>query len=240
MSKKELIVEQIRDMLMNGTTSVIPGGAYLRGVLDFRQDLKQRRVIHFLEFFLSEVGKISGKSEDEILDASTNEEFIDIFDSVIEKIHQTKSEQKAKRFSDLLIKQIVEPLPDYFILKIINILHGLNDIQIHMLKKLNDNHHGKYFSNSFYDLFGESLVNEYGFYNLSLTDDTVIKVHETELELYLKDLVSLGFVLHELENKLKHPGKHRIDEKLSLQKREKYRISKSGKSFLNLITTEQI
>lgn len=241
MSKKELRGEQIRDMLMNGTTSLFPGGAFLKDVLDFRQDLKQRRIIKFLDSFLEELNEITSKSEGDILDACTTEEFIDIFDSVIEKIQQTKSEQKAKRFSDLLIKQTIEPFPDYFMLKVIDILHSLNDVQIHMLDKLRfSEHFGVSNSNTFYDIFGKSVQNENGFYNISLTDKVVVKVSKVELELYFNDLVSLGFIKHEVRNELKHPGKYKpIDARPSLKTKEKFYISKSGKSFIDLFTSNQ-
>lgn len=238
MSKKEISGEQIRDILMNGSTSLIPGGTYLKGILNFRQDLKQNRAIHFLESFINGLSEIKGKSNEEILETCKTEDFIDVFDAVIDKVQQTKSEQKAKRFSDLLLKQIIDPLPDYFMIKIIEILHRLNDVQIHMLLKLNERRSSRSkFSPAFYYLFGESDNNERDIFHVSLTPDVIVKVYERELELYLKDLVSLGLVNHWMDTKLKSPRNNRPNEQASIVTYEDYRISKTGKAFLELLGT---
>lgn len=238
MSKKEISGDQIREVLMNGTTSLIPGTTFLQDILNYRQNLKQKRIIHFLDSFINGLSEIQGKSNEEVLETCKTEEFIDIFDSIITKVHHTSSEQKAKRFLSLLRNQVVDPLPDYYVLKVVDILDRLNDIQMVMILKLKDHAFGINKSSSlYYNFMGKEDEQDYSSILVELSSNNIVNVSKIDLELYLRDLISQGLVNLKSRSMLKHQAKHRVNERSTLKTMEIIELSKSGKSFIELLST---
>lgn len=238
MSEKESKGELIKENVGEFFGIFIPGHPFMTSILNFRDDLKRKRIQLFLEELTIALARATDKTEDEILSLCTTEDFIDIFESTIIKVHQTKSLEKSKRFSNLLVNQIIDPQPDYYILKIIDIIHTLNDVQVFMLQKLSIrsfNKDGNTSWHMYYGYFGKSDKNDNNLILIDLTPTVSVKVHKDELQLYLNDLVSLGLVDRKLETKLKHPRESRPNEKFSLDEKETYSISNSGKSFLELL-----
>jgi effector-binding domain-containing protein len=238
MSKKEITGEQIREVLMNSSNSLIPGATFLQDILNYRQNLKQKRIIHFLDSFINGLGDIQGKSNEEVLETCKTEEFVDVFDSIITKVHHTSSEQKARRFSSLLKNQVIDPLPDYYILKVVDILDRLNDIQMVMILKLKDHPYGIKKSNSLFTFMGKEVDQDYNTVLVEISSNNTVRVSKSDLELYLRDLTSQGLVNLKSKSVLKRPGKHRVNERSSLKTMEIIELSKSGKSFLEILSTE--
>jgi hypothetical protein len=77
-------------------------GPVINEVIEIRGRIKQDRLNKFIEILAT---GLTGKTEinDAIL---KTEDFIDLFESVIKRVVQTKSEAKHKRYRDILIKQI--------------------------------------------------------------------------------------------------------------------------------------
>jgi hypothetical protein len=99
---------------------------------DYRSRLKQERLNSFThllaEFFIENPGT---KIED-----LRNEEFSDLFDSVLQKISQTKSKEKHKRFRDILTLHIQnQDLGTDNSEIYLDLVSSLNEISINILKE---------------------------------------------------------------------------------------------------------
>src|SRR5690554_2222725 len=138
MSDKEAKGEIVRKGFEALVGGLIPGYGVLTSIVNFYADIKRERVLQFLDEFSIALGAITDKTQEEILAICTTEDFIDILDAVIQKVHMTKSELKIERFKNLLLKQVVDPEPDYLMGKYVGLIHELNDIQVCMLKRINN------------------------------------------------------------------------------------------------------
>src|SRR5690554_304947 len=254
MSDKEAKGEIVRKGFEALVGGLIPGYGVLTSMVNFYADIKRERVLQFLDEFSIALGAITDKTQEEILAICTTEDFIDILDAVIQKVHMTKSELKIERFKNLLLKQVVDPEPDYLMSKYVGLIHELNDIQVCMLKRINNQslEKDKSISLHFYlTYFGEYVVDNTDSiviesvlsttYNtdsivIELTAEKTVNVNCHELQLYLNNLVSLGLVDLIVKTKLKHPRQGWVGEKVSLVEKESYKISNSGKLFLEHLT----
>lgn len=236
MSDKEAKGEIVRKGFEALVGGLIPGYGVLTSMVNFYADIKRERVLQFLDEFSIALGAITDKTQEEILAICTSEDFIDILDAVIQKVHMTKSELKIERFKNLLLKQVVDPEPDYLMGKYVGLIHELNDIQMLMLKKLKSSkiyNKAPRHDNSLH--FGLWCEEDTGSVLIELTPQNVLKVHKSEVKLYLNNLVSLGLVDREIETKLKHPRPGRVGEKVSLVEKESYKISSSGRNIITLL-----
>jgi hypothetical protein len=77
-------------------------------VFDIRGRVKQERLNKFTELFAD---YFIGKSDFDS-DVLKSEDFGDLFEAVLRNVVQTKSEAKYRRYSDILIKQIENKLPN--------------------------------------------------------------------------------------------------------------------------------
>lgn len=100
--KKELLVSATKSAF-----SMIPfaGTALTELVFDYNGRIKQERINRFVEL-LSEY--FTHNHNVQIHNIKT-EDFNDLFESVIKKVVVTKSEEKTKRFRDILIKELNNP-----------------------------------------------------------------------------------------------------------------------------------
>src|SRR5690554_4189396 len=239
MSDKEAKGEIVRKGFEALVGGLIPGYGVLTSMVNFYADIKRERVLQFLDEFSIALGAITDKTQEEILAICTTEDFIDILDAVIQKVHMTKSELKIERFKNLLLKQVVDPESDYLMSKYVGLIHELNDIQVCMLKRINNQslEKDKSISLHFYlTYFGEYVVDNTDSMVIELTAEKTVNVNCHELQLYLNNLVSLGLVDLIVKTKLKHPRQGWVGEKVSLVEKESYKISNSGKLFLEHLT----
>ena len=88
--------------------SLIPfaGPALTELVFDYNGRIKQNRLNRFIEL-LSDYFK--DNSTDTNIENINTEDFNDLFESIIKKVFTTKSEEKVKRFRDILIKELNNP-----------------------------------------------------------------------------------------------------------------------------------
>jgi len=109
----------------------LPGGHLIEGFLNYRSGLKQHRIIEFAESFKAVLDENAGR---ELTSADfENEDFIDLFETVIGKVQNTKSQFKRDRFRNILAKQIVSPAPSHEVQSFIKLLDELGDVEIIML-----------------------------------------------------------------------------------------------------------
>lgn len=114
------------------------GGHLIEGVLNFRSNLKQKRILDFAERFKHVLEENLGRE----LDAKDfeNEDFIDVFEVVIDKVQKTRSEYKLERFRNILAKQIIDPSPNREVESYVKLLDELGDVEIIMLSLVEITH----------------------------------------------------------------------------------------------------
>lgn len=98
---------------------------------DYRSRIKQNRLNQFTVLLSEYFERAGGVNTENI----KNEEFSDLFESVLRRVTQTKSEKKHKRFRDILINQIensnhsIDNSETY-----LDLISSLNEIEIEILK----------------------------------------------------------------------------------------------------------
>jgi hypothetical protein len=120
-------VEVLREMVLG----FIPGGHLVEGFLNFNSGLKQSRIIDFAESLKKVLEENVGRE----LDSTDfeNEDFVYVFETVINKVQNTKSKFKRDRFRCILAKQIVSPALSHEVESYIKLLDELGDVEIIML-----------------------------------------------------------------------------------------------------------
>lgn len=106
-SKKTLV-----NSLVNASLGILPGGAYIVEGFNYYGKVKQERLNLFLEKFKE---YLEGCSLNEI-DAQflKSEDFQGLFESIIKKVSETKSENKRETFRKILINSIeAKKVSDY-------------------------------------------------------------------------------------------------------------------------------
>ena len=100
--KKEIIVSTVKSLF-----GAIPfGGTALNELFfEYNGQLKQKRLNQFVEILAENFTEDSEINLDNI----KTENFSDLFESVLRRVVQTKSELKLNRFKDILIKELNNP-----------------------------------------------------------------------------------------------------------------------------------
>ena len=132
--RRNEVAEQVQHSLAQVFLGFMPAGHVVNEFLNFRSNLKQKRVLKFSESVQNALSELSGK---EIDDATfTTEEFVDIFESIIQKVQNSNSEYKLQRFRNILVKQILEPADLFSTLRYIQLLDEMNDLHVIILLKM--------------------------------------------------------------------------------------------------------
>jgi hypothetical protein len=109
------------------------GQVFNEVLFDYRSRVKQNRLNSFTEL-LSDFFKADREID---LDALKSEDFLDLFESVIGGVLQTKSIEKHRRFRDVLANQIVNPNRSYENSgTYLDLITSMGEMEIHIL-----NHH---------------------------------------------------------------------------------------------------
>ncbi|MBL1279151.1 MAG: hypothetical protein COA33_002715 [Fluviicola sp.] len=112
--------------------SFIPAGAAVNSFLDYQAGLKQKRIIDFSEKFKDVLELILGRKLH--ADDFTNEDFVDIMESVMGKVQSTKSILKLELFKNILLKKVVTPsLERDTLIQAVKQVDELNESQIIIL-----------------------------------------------------------------------------------------------------------
>jgi hypothetical protein len=108
------------------------GNAISEVLFEYRSRVKQNRLNRFTEL----LGESFEENADFDLESLKTEEFIDVFESVLRKVSQTRSKEKLLRFRDILLRQMRSPKTeidnaDFFL----DLIGELDETAIHILKE---------------------------------------------------------------------------------------------------------
>jgi hypothetical protein len=243
MSKSNIEIRAERaEHLMEKLNSVflgfIPGGHTAEAFLNYRDELKTKRVLKFLEGFSIALQEIAEEREIDV-SVFTSEDFIDVFDSIIAKVQTTKSNIKIERFKNILLKQTVQNTVDQMMVKYINLLNDLNEIQIILLEILSK-------EKSAIDFFAivSKCINKQGFVSMTNVNTLVefnlgtvnINIDTDTIQFLLNDLETKGLFNNEvIETSREKVGFLSLDKGEKIYSKKLYKLSSVGIEFLNLI-----
>ena len=209
--------------------SFIPGGPVIDTFLNFRANLKQKRIIAFSGSLKDALENIAGRQLH--ADDFANEGLIDVMELVMSKVHSTKSIYKLDRFRNILLKQIVAPAELDETIKCIRILDELQDIDLHILSEMRDNDSMQHQSNFVKLLTGSDET---------LQDDHIIQIEiggntvnliVGDIEFYVNRLTSLGL----FKVRTVHMTSSNKRKRSTTKQYQTLLISNMGKRFLNFI-----
>ncbi len=102
-------------------------------LFEHRGRIKQERLNKFVQNLKDYFDTVNNSSIDQSY--INSEEFGDVFESIIEKVTRTQSEEKLKRFKQILIKQISTPEKREYIESFLDIISKITDKQFEILIK---------------------------------------------------------------------------------------------------------
>ena len=126
--KKEIAISAIKSIFSN---IPIAGQAITEIAFEYRGRLKQNRLNYFIEL----LSDYFSKSSDINLDNIKTEDFSDLFEAVILRVVQTKSQEKHKRFRDILINQLTNPNNLDNSDTYLDLVSSLSEMEIEVLKQ---------------------------------------------------------------------------------------------------------
>jgi hypothetical protein len=218
--------------------SFVPGGPIFDAVLNYRSKLKQMRTIAFSESVQIALQNIAGRelhAED-----FTTEVFIDIMESVMQKIQSTKSDYKLERFRNILVKNIVSPSENLKTLKFIDILHDINEVQLVILEVMPKGWPAQMDLVFCLRKYGRTKPME----NIPHWDVQILIggnetfVSRTDVDFYLQDLISKGLVEKDVKTVTEIPNLNEISTnsrravKVDAKSTTLFSISAVGEEFL--------
>ncbi|MFA6056635.1 MAG: hypothetical protein WC756_00445 [Taibaiella sp.] len=116
--------------------SLIPGGQLLSDLLDFQGKMKQERLNTFLTSFCNYLSTHKEIS----MESLQNEDFADLFESILRRVVRTKSTEKHARFKQILINQIERPTTDVDNTEMfLDLVTSLSEIEVTILKRHYEN-----------------------------------------------------------------------------------------------------
>lgn len=123
-------VTTLRDISL----SFMPGGQVVDSFLSFRSKLKEKRLLSFVE----QLRKVFELELDfDLVNYNfETEDFVDIMDSILKKVLETKSEIKLIRFRNILAKQIISPIDNLVVNNYVRLVNELNEIELVMLERI--------------------------------------------------------------------------------------------------------
>ena len=139
LSKKEIISSTAKSLF-----GAVPFGGALLDELFFEYNgrIKQKRLNNFVEILaenFTEESKIN-------IDNIKTEDFNDLFESVLRRVVQTKSELKLKRFKDILIKELNSPTEQTELVELyLDLISSLSEEELSIL------YHHRFFDNEYED-----------------------------------------------------------------------------------------
>jgi hypothetical protein len=226
-------LEQFQRMILG----FMPGGHVVEGFLNYRSGLKQKRILDFAE-------SLKSVFEDELnlkLDNYNFEsvDFVDIFDSVMNKVQLTKSEYKMERYRNILVNHMIDPVQDILTLKYIELLDSINEVQLVILNETPTREQIISFKRMITRLSEEEFGNladsmlENGSAKILISNQPVT-IHLDDIDFYINDLVSKGLIDKRTEEQVQNVPALGGDLKESYSITT-YKVSKTGIKFLNFI-----
>lgn len=225
---------QAISLLYKGILGFVPGGHILDEMLEYRANVQRDRLSKFSEFLKNGFEDCTGKSfEPENL---KSENFIDAFEVIIRKVASTSSEEKLKRYRNVLLRIMFEKNESEIFFKYVNLIEEVSETQVLILSGLHTNER---FNEDTIKLFliNPEMYNDET--NTTLPESDNIQrgfkmfngqvILDSELDLFIHDLKSRGII-----NIIKNPvSKAYVN---SDYVKEWYEIMPIGKGFIEFIT----
>lgn len=223
--------EQALQSVYKSIIGFIPGNHILNELLDYRANVQQNRLNKFSEFLKNGFEDITGKSFDP--ENLKSEHFLDVFESIVKKVASTSSEEKLKRYRNVLLRAMFQKDESEIFFKYLDLIDSISDSQIMILS-------GLYSHETFTDQTIQYYLGNPSLYNATdgmyipesdklgfLTSDGK-KVFYSELQFFLIDLNSKGLI-----NIAKNPASKGMV--INKYEAEKYIIKEIGKEFIEFI-----
>lgn len=128
-AKSKQVVNSILTVSINNIPFI--GPAIVEG-LNFNTNVKQARFQNFIKELAEFMETAAGKQID--LEHIQSTEFIDIFEFVIKKVVETKSNEKLKLFRNILIRNMAVPSIEDQTISYLKLIAELSDEQISILR----------------------------------------------------------------------------------------------------------
>lgn len=128
MKKKEVLTSITKSIL-----GAIPyaGTGFNEAFFEYRNRIKQERANSFVKELFNYMDSIS--QNELFIDQVKQEEFGDIFESIIKRVSLTRSAEKRERFKMILAGEIINPSNSDFIENYLDLIEKLNETQIRIL-----------------------------------------------------------------------------------------------------------
>jgi hypothetical protein len=139
LNKKEIISSAAKSIF-----GAVPFGGALLDELFFEYNgrIKQKRLNHFVEILAENFTEESEINIDNI----KTENFNDLFESVLRRVIQTKSELRLKRFKDILIKELNSPTEQTELVELyLDLISTLSEEELSIL------YYHRFFDNNYED-----------------------------------------------------------------------------------------
>lgn len=125
--------ETIFHATFKSLVGLIPGfGGFLSEVYSYRSQVKQKRLNRFVEIVTQLLSETGGIIEDDIIEL-TSEDFGDLFESVIRRVVQNRSEEKSRRFAKILVGSLKTPINNDYSETFLDLISGLSEKQLEVL-----------------------------------------------------------------------------------------------------------
>ena len=124
--------EEILNSTAKSIFGVVPfaGNALDELFFEYNGRIKQKRLNHFVEILAESFSQDSGINIDNI----KTEDFSDLFESVLRRVVQTKSELKLNRFKDILMKELNVPTKQTELIEIyLDLINSLSEEELSIL-----------------------------------------------------------------------------------------------------------
>lgn len=233
MSNSENNVEFLLERLQKVFLGFLPGGHAAEIFLNYSSELKNQRVLRFIESFSKAIEE-NFPHLSITIDDFTTEDFVDVFDAVIQKVRNTKSIDKQERFKKILLGYFQQSEFDELIYKYLELIDRLTEIQLlvlryyaHPLSKFNK------------QLSTSSFMDKINVGNNKMTIKTAefsFEVEKSSFNFYVNDLVAMGLLemnVYSESEKISFTENDFIQPKISSKRT--YLLSSFARNFLDFL-----
>lgn len=129
-----LILREVGISVTKGAIGAIPivGTVLNEAIFESRGRIKQDRINKFIQMLQDFMETVSEESID--FNHLKSDEFSDIFDGILRRVANTRSEEKLKRFKKILVSEMQHPSNTDFTETFLDIVSRLEEVQIIILQ----------------------------------------------------------------------------------------------------------
>lgn len=218
------------DFVVNSVLGFLPGGHIVTEIVEYRAKVQQERLNKFSDFLKKGFETCTDKSFDP--ETLKTEEFLDAFEAIIRKVASTSSEQKLKRYRNVLLRTMYEKNDSELFFKYLALIDEISETQILILSTLGHGGGGIEESEMMRQLSNPDDFADYAKNLLQLSLFTLAngqKIKTTEIDFFIHDLESKGII----ENKNRGIIKQTFTGETPVPK--KFSLTEIGSDFLEFI-----